>query len=254
MLDTLQNVLVVVATLAAALLLMVLLNRVWPGEKRRAHNDLIGWQLSIVGTTYAVIMGFMLYTVWTNFGAADVNADAEANALLNVYRLAEALPPQQRADLRRFALGYADSVIKTEWPAMARDEVGFDSSPQNRGMWDTLLTIQAGSPAQALAAEEALRQLGEMNQHRRIRQLQSISELPTILWWVLLTGGVVTIGSSCLFGAGSQVLHAVQVSAISLLIALVLVAIADINRPFQGSVHVSDTAFRRAQQTMAHYD
>jgi hypothetical protein len=41
-----------------------------------------------------------------------------------------------------------------------------------------------------------------------------------------------------------------QVFSFSLLIALVLVAIADINRPFQGSVHVSDAAFHRAQQNM----
>ena len=32
-----------------------------------------------------------------------------------------------------------------------------------------------------------------------------------------------------------------------LLIALALVAVADIDRPFQGSVHVSDYAFRRAR-------
>jgi hypothetical protein len=40
------------------------------------------------------------------------------------------------------------------------------------------------------------------------------------------------------------------VAAFSLLIALVMVAIADINRPYQGSVHVSDYAFRRAQIEM----
>jgi hypothetical protein len=56
--------------------------------------------------------------------------------------------------------------------------------------------------------------------------------------------------SSCMFGSGSTALHGLQVFAFSLLIALVLVAIADINRPFQGSVHVSDAAFRRAQQNM----
>jgi hypothetical protein len=45
-------------------------------------------------------------------------------------------------------------------------------------------------------------------------------------------------------------LHIVQVTAFSLLIWLVLVAIADINRPYQGSVHVGDYAFRRAQMDM----
>ena len=56
--------------------------------------------------------------------------------------------------------------------------------------------------------------------------------------------------STCLFGAVNGALHVIQVGAFTLLIALVLAAIADINRPFQGSVHVSDNAFRRAQMDM----
>jgi len=67
---------------------------------------------------------------------------------------------------------------------------------------------------------------------------------------VLLAGGVVTIASTCMFGASNGALHLIQVSAFTLLISLVLVAIADINRPFQGAVHVSDYAFRRAQVDM----
>ena len=253
MLNTTQNVLIVLMTLAASLLLMALLNRFWPWEKRRAHNDLIGWQLSLIGTTYAVIIGFMLYTVWTDFGAADLNADAEANALLSVFHLAEGLPDQQRVELRKFARAYADSVIDIEWPAMAEDKIAFNVNAANRGMWDTLLSVKGASPTESTAEGQALRDLSEMNQHRRLRQLQSTSHLPGILWCVLLIGGVVTIGSACMFGSGSVALHALQVSAFSLLIALVLAAIADIDRPFQGSVHVSDVAFRRAQQTMATY-
>ena len=65
-----------------------------------------------------------------------------------------------------------------------------------------------------------------------------------------MVGGTVTIVSTCLFGAANSTLHAIQVGAFTLLISLVLVAIADINRPFQGSVHVSDNAFRRAQIDM----
>jgi hypothetical protein len=53
-----------------------------------------------------------------------------------------------------------------------------------------------------------------------------------------------------MFGADSTWLHGLQVFAFSLLIALALVAVADINRPFQGSVHVHDAAFRRAQSNM----
>ena len=75
MLTIKQNLMVVAATALGSLLFMAGLNRVWPWEKRSAHNDLIGWQLSIFGTTYAVILGFMLYAVWGSFGEAELNVD-----------------------------------------------------------------------------------------------------------------------------------------------------------------------------------
>jgi hypothetical protein len=101
-----QNWIAVTMTVIASLLFMVGLNRVWPWEKRRNHNELIGWQLSILGTTYAVIMGFMLYAVWTAFGEAALNADLESNSVVNVYHLADVLPEPQRTQLRRMALSY----------------------------------------------------------------------------------------------------------------------------------------------------
>jgi hypothetical protein len=55
-----QNILVGIPTMGASLLFMVGLNRFWPVEKRHKPNDLIGWQLSVLGTTYAVTLGFML--------------------------------------------------------------------------------------------------------------------------------------------------------------------------------------------------
>jgi hypothetical protein len=60
----------------------------------------------------------------------------------------------------------------------------------------------------------------------------------------------VTIASASTFGSANTPLHALQVFVFSLLIILALVAVADIDRPFQGSVHVSHFAFQRAQKGM----
>ena len=253
MLNSTQNAFIVMLTVAASLVVMTVLNRLWPSEKRRAHNDLIGWQLGILGTTYAVIIGFMLYAVWANFGAAELNADAEANALLNLYRLAEGLPEQQKIEMRHLVQDYADSVVQVEWPAMTANKTSFHLNPQNQHMWVTIMSLKPVTPAEIATQNQVIQVLTDLNQYRRIRQLQSISHLPGVLWCVLLIGGVVTVGSACMFGSGSFTLHAVQVSAFALVISLVLVAIADIDRPFQGGVHVDDAAFRRALQTMAEY-
>jgi hypothetical protein len=252
MLTITEDFFIVIMTVVCSLLFMAALNGLWPSAWRRQHNDLIGWQLSILGTTYAVMLGFMLYTVWTNFVSADLNADAEANALVNVYRLAEGLPDEQRVKLMQAARSYADVVVARDWPAMARNSnTAFESQRITNSMWHILMTVKTASPEQLTAEDHALYELSAMAEHRRIRELQSTSKLPGVLWCVLLIGGFVTIASSCTFGAGGGiVLHALQVGALSLLIALVLVAIGDIDRPFQGSVHVNDSAFRRAQQNM----
>ncbi|HTV66428.1 MAG TPA: DUF4239 domain-containing protein [Bryocella sp.] len=248
MLDFFQDTVLVVVTVAGALLFMTGLNMVWPAEKRRSHNDLIGWQLSILGTTYAVILGFMLYTVWTNFGVAEANVEQEAGALANLYTIASALPEPQRTQIQKLAHAYADTAISTDWPGMSKGQEPQDTFRLNDRMWHTLVSPQSVPTSQV--QEQAILELSKLTDCRRIRLLQSGSRLPGILWWVLLVGGVLTIVSCCMFGAESARLHTLQVFAFSLLIALCLVAIADIDRPFQGSVHVSDLAFRRALQLM----
>lgn len=250
MLNTGQNFVVVMLTVGASLLFMAGLNRIWPWEKRHAHNDLIGWQLSILGTTYAVMLGFMLYTVWTDFAGADLNADTEANSLVNIYRLAEGLPDDQHARLQALARSYADTVINQDWPAMSAARIPGQSQEIASQMWKTLMSVKTASPTESTAEDHALYELSALSEHRRTRLLESESRLPNVLWCVLIIGGVVTIASASMFGSQNTTLHGLQVFAFSLLVSLVLVAIADIDRPFEGSVHVSDLAFRRAQQSM----
>ena len=251
MLSAWESLILVILVVACSLLFKAVINRFWTTERRRTHNDLIGWQLSILGTTYAVILGFMLYTVWTDFQAASANADAEASSVMNVYRLAEGLPAAQRDELKKASREYVDAVINQDWPAMARGDAGIAAThPLSMKMWQILMSVKGASPTEITAEDHALYELSAMSEHRRLRQLQSSARLPAVLWFVLVIGGMVTIMSSCMFGAESSLLHGLQVFAFSLLIALVLVAVADINRPYQGTVHVSNAAFNRALQYM----
>jgi hypothetical protein len=250
MLTLTQNIVILVVTMTCSMLFMALLNRFWPRERRTAHNDLIGWQLGILGTTYAVILGFMLYTVWTNFGEANVNTDLEANSLRNVYNIAEGLPAPQRILLEQQTRAYADAVINYDWPEMHSGQLPEETHLLDRDMWKTLTSVKAASPSELVAVDHAMTELSSLTEHRRTRLIQSIYRLPAILWAVLLVGGLVTILSASLFGAANRPLHVVQVFFFTLLITLVLLAIADVNLPFRGWVHVSDFAFQHARKNM----
>jgi hypothetical protein len=249
MLSLTQNILILIFTMGVSLLFMMGLNRQWPVERRHTQNDLVGWQLSVLGTTYAVTLGFMLYTDWTNFNAAYLNAELEANSLRNIYRLAEGMP-QQRTEIQNLTRAYADAVVTHDWPDMAVGRLPEDSHLINEQMWKTLMSIKVVSPSELMAEDHALSELSSLTMHRRTRLLQSTYRLPSIFWGVLLAGGVLTVISVSAFGSANRRVHALQVFSLTLLVTLVMLAIADVDRPFRGWVHISSYAFERAQATM----
>jgi hypothetical protein len=229
-----------------ALTTLFLLQKFWPPRSRMAHNDMVGPSVGVIGTTYAVIIAFMLSGTWNEFQTAQVNAEQEANCLVNIYRFADRFPDSSGARIQQLAVDYAKAMIGEEWQAMEHES----SSPGGHrimfSLWRTLPAIEAQNPAQRMAVDHALTELTTMTEHRRIRLLQSHKQLPGILWAVLIFGGIITVASTCLFGVENFLLHMVQVFAIALLLSIMLVAIADIDRPFQGHIHVQPDGFRYA--------
>jgi len=215
------------------------------------QNDLVGWNITVLGTIYAVIVGFMLYAVWTNLGIASANAAGEANCLVNVARSAQGLREDQRNVAQRLAGEYVHVMLTQEWAAMRSGRVSPASARITEQLWAMLTRMETTKSSEQASRDHALMELSCMTDHRRLRELEVSEQLPGILWAVLILGAVVTILSSCLFGSTDFRLHAMQVTTLSFVISLVLVAIADLNRPFQGTVHVPASAFEHARDTLA---
>jgi hypothetical protein len=245
-----DNILIVIGVMAVSMLYMVALNHYWPSKDRYAQEDMIGWQLSILATTYAVILGFMFYTEWTTFTSVKLNVELEASALQNLYRVSDGLPEDSRVALQAQAHAYASAALSADWPDMAAGHIPEQTHAVNQRMWKVLSLVHAGTPSESNAQDHALTQLTALTQARRIRVLQSVSRLPEIFWCVLIVGAALTIVSVGTFGSRVYWLHAFQVFSLTLLITLAMLAIADLNRPFQGWVHVDNYAFQRAQQNM----
>ena len=94
-----------------------------------------------------------------------------------------------------------------------------------------------------VATYQFVEELRMLTEYRRIRLMHSREELPGILRAVLIAGGIITVAASCFFGVQNFRFHVLQVIVLSFLISLVLVAIADIDRPYQGGVVVQPDGF-----------
>jgi hypothetical protein len=80
---------------------------------------------------------------------------------------------------------------------------------------------------------------------RRERLLAASEGLPTILWVVLIGGGVITIAFTYLFGLESTVVHTLMVAALALVLSLSLFSIAALDHPFRGDVRIHPDALEQ---------
>lgn len=244
------DILVIVACVAAALGFLFLVTRSSAANARKESNDFTGAVVAVIGTTYAVILAFMLSGVWNNLQAAQANAEQEANSLVNIWRITAAIDPGVGQQVRDICVKYGQVVVNKEWPAMEKGKpIPRDSSDMINQLWKLAGQSQARSGPDSIASYQFMEELRMLTEFRRIRLMHSREELPGILRAVLIAGGIITVAAACFFGVPNFRFHVLQVVVLSFLIALVLVAIADIDRPYQGNDIVQPTAFTLALHT-----
>ena len=244
------DILIIIACVSGALLFLFLVTRTTTAPSRKESNDFTGAVVAVIGTTYAVILAFTLAGVWNMFQQAQANEEQEANSLVNVYRIASQLQDPNASAIQDLCARYADNALDREWPAMLNRQLPPEGNEMIDRFWQLAGQAQAHAQPDAIAAYQLMEELRGLTQYRRTRAMQNRESLPFILWAVLISGGIITIVSSCFFGVANFRIHLLQVFMLSFLISLVLVAIANVDRPYQGPVRVAPEGFRNAIQTL----
>jgi hypothetical protein len=244
------NLLIIIAGVSASLLFLFLVTRTTAAPSRKESNDFTGAVVAVIGTTYAVILAFTLAGVWNMFQEAQANEEQEANSLVNVFRIGSQLHDGNARAIQELCARYAENALDREWPAMLNRQMPPEGGEMIDQFWALAGQAQAHAQPDAIAAYQLMEELRGLTQYRRIRATQNRETLPFILWAVLVTGGIITVVSSCFFGVANFRIHLLQVFMLSFLISLVLVAIANIDRPYQGPVRVTPEGFRNAIRTL----
>src|SRR5664280_3871233 len=193
-------------------------------------------------------------TLSSSSAASDVykRQEQEANALVNVFRIASQLKDPNAKAIQELCVRYADNALEREWPAMVKQQMPPEGDEMINQFWTLAGESEAHAQPGAIAVYQLMEELRALTQHRRIRAMQVREALPGILWAVLVAGGIITVASACFFGVPNFRFHLLQVLMLSFLVALVLVAIADIDQPYQGAVRIAPEGFAFAAGSLHH--
>ncbi len=225
--------------------------RIFPRRDEITHNDVAGSIVATLGTILAVVLSFMVVTVWQEYDQAAATVQNEVNALCDLYHDASTLPQPFKARLQGEIERYVSVTLKDEWPLM---RFGRESGLARREAYYTLELVTTFKPQnetqQSLQAD-MISVTHAFNDARRSRLFANAQIIPHILWWMLLFISSVTISSAYFFRVPNLRVHLIMTCALTAVIAAILVLIAEFDLPFRGDIQIQPRAFSHVAAAIA---
>lgn len=219
----------------------------------RRHNEIAGPIHATLGVIYAVLLAFVVITVWEQFTDAENALAAEANVVTALVRNADGIDSVSGERLRTELITYIRSIVETEWPIMAEEEDIQANGSYDR-IWQIALRIKPQDAREETWLAALIAGMDRLDNARNARILAVDSAVPTAMWVLLIIGGIITVLFACFFGAEHRHLHFAMVAALAATIAFTLFMIAAIDHPYRGLVHVETEAYEHVLEQLKHLE
>jgi hypothetical protein len=236
--------LVVVVPTAASTCGLILTRRVFGLELLTNNNEVAGFKFAVVGVLYAVLIAFAVIVVWERFTEAELAVVQEAGAAATIYRLSAGTEPE--AVTTRAALGnYLTLAVTRDWPQMAREHESPAVTQALNALYAATLRYTRSGERPAGASVELFHQLDVMTSARRTRLQLAVGIVPSVLWFALVVGGILTVGFTFFFGTANFSAQVMMTGILAVIVFIGLFVIVAIDHPFTGPVFVDSEPLQR---------
>ncbi|GAA3859049.1 DUF4239 domain-containing protein [Saccharothrix violaceirubra] len=230
-----------------ASLLAYVIRKYGPDEGRSENNEAAGQVFTIVGGLQAVLVAFVLIALFDGVAAAGNASYEEADSLVAATWAGDALGERTGDEVRRLSREYLETVVDEEWPRMRS---GDESDDAGWSTLDRLRRVIAEAPATDAwlvdRKTEAADKLWQVYQARQTRLDSATEGVDAVVWFVLVMGGILTIGLPLLFGGPLMRTHVIIVATLAATITLLLYATYQLQNPFGGGAELQPDAFSAA--------
>jgi hypothetical protein len=138
---------------------------------------------------------------------------------------------------------YARTVVEEGWPLMREGRISAKAGTISVELRRGVLAFEPRTDWENELYAQALTLVGELDQNRALRLLEVREGIPSVLWVVLILGGISTMCFTYLLGVRTEWLHVVMIAAYTLVLALIIFTIGALEYPFDGVSQISPEAF-----------
>jgi hypothetical protein len=215
-----------------------------------AHHQVGGNLLSIMGTLYAVVLGFVVVNASSDAQAIRVDIATEANSVLNIERYASVFPKANAEEVRTACIEYCKAVVDDEWPAMPQGRISTRAWQCMLNIWFSIKKCEPHTNQEQAFYSLILDNYTQMADDRRMRLFSARIRMSPLLWMVIIAGGVITIVFTYFFAVESLKFQILMTLFVALTLSLNIFLVASTSVPLQNGARISPIAFQAAEKIM----
>lgn len=207
-----------------------------------SYHEVAGYLLSVIGTLYAVLLGFIVVDSLSKFDHARVLVEEEANGIANVFFLADNFPDKERHEIHIGCLRYVNAVVEDEWEKMHNGKPSPKAVDELRSLWSVVSKFEPKNQNNQSLWEAMLVGMQEIASNRRLRIITAAYGLSPIMATVLVIGAVITITFTYFFGLEKFKAQAIMTSLVAITLSLNICIVMLYGYPFRKGLPVQPTA------------
>lgn len=206
--------------------------------------DVIEYMTMMIGVVYAIVLGLAIAGVWEARNAAEDHVRAEAQALHEVSERVRIYPADVQDRIRADVDAYVGHVTTTEWQSMAdRGELTDEGARLLDRVRHAVTDYEPADEFEAQAYQPLMDQVMAADQARGARADSTEVTMPAVVWFGLITGGLVTLGMIFALQIRRTAREMILAGLFSALIAFLLFLIWDFDAPYSRGVATTAEPF-----------
>jgi len=222
----------------------IYLHRRFSSQDFVQHNEVGGFIIAVVGTLYAVVLGFLTVVVWQQFADARQSVALESAAATDAWHMAVGLPAAIRVRVRKDIVSYAGAMIDREWQEMRHGRFDPDADMLVMDAIDATGTLVPTNQGESNAQVATLQQLSVLHDYRQRRIASNGSGVSWFEWLILFVGAMCVVCFCWLFGLRNESTHLLMTAVVAVIIVSMLVLLFELQYPFRSDIGIGPDVWR----------
>jgi hypothetical protein len=208
----------------------------------RRSNEMLVLTVEFVGLAYAILVGFVIVSLWQDQAEAREAVSSEASTLQDIVSISRVLPPDDANGIRAAVRSYCQAVVDEEWALLRRGSTSPRAEARAQAIFSAVTAVDSSGPVATTLQSSMIGSVRDFAARRNHRLELADVRLPGELWLlVILATFVLIVLVSGFESDGPSDIRTTLV--IAGMMGMLLFAIVALSYPFSGDVSISPEPF-----------